>query len=650
LLCALYGLRESAACFSDVRPALNRLSAHLSMAKALRNGVEYSDAGKIAQVIMNCLSRRDAAAVAQIDSLSSADSSPAMKTWLRALKVRATRDYRIADLNKSSLVERLEYGRSLADNLGSDALSDYLEKNKSAAAVDTIDWIRIGMRGIGSVESGHRFAEPAIEAEAADFVQDFHFYRERGFKDGAEANAELSQQPGRCLVLLPSPHLEAVSWPSLSAFHERHLLDGIFQRYYFEALMWGVPEQAKQLSAYADKSFSSLRLYPLCRLSLDWVDSKRTVEPLSGTLKDLLSKSTPDVNADLWNRIIFCATNASGIPTPYTWFVPRFPLGTAFDFSNRFMEDEPHLSTPELEALLKLSPYDSHLIYHWVGAKYGKGKATADQYAAAYGALAEVSLSAMQTIAGANKNDPAQHAKSLEKIARYKPDSYFTLGEYYVQQKQPENALKAYENGVRLCRDSVVMANNCDWLVNYYYDHGHKEKAVELAKNAAEVYSYTGLLTSAKLDERMKKLSAAEDTIKQLSERYDAPGELCQFYLRHKDESAVYKREADKTLKQIFPQGLVKLPAGGLSGPPKDGVKITTSSELTDKYGLKEGDIFVGVDGYIVQNQAQYSFFRTLSTGPKMEFTVWTGKEYRVVKTELPHRRFYCGIADYKAD
>jgi tetratricopeptide (TPR) repeat protein len=645
LLCALYGLRESAACFTEVRPAINRISAHLSMAKALRDGGEYSDAGKIAQLAMMCLSGREAVAVTQIDSLSSVTSSTAMKSWLRALKVRATRDYRIADLEKASLVERLEYGRALADDLSSDSLSDYLEKNKAVAAVDTIDWFRIGLRGLGSVESGHRYAEPVIEAEAADFVQDFHFYKDRGFKDGSEANAELSHQPGRCLVLLPSPHLEAVSWPSLSAFHARHLLDGIFQRYYFELVMWGVPEQATQLEVYADKSFAAVRLYPLCKLSLNWMDRKKTDPSLASSLKDLYSKNPQDVNADLWHRIGYCAVNESEIPSPYAWFVPRFPFGTAFDFTHRFVVDDPHLSKAELLALLKLSPYQSSLIFQWVCAEYDD-KATADQYTAAYGPLAEVSLSAMRRIADANKNDPAKHAESLEKMARYKPDSYFALGDYYLAQSQPEKALKAYENGVKLGRDSVMMANGCGWLVNYYYDHGQKDKALELAKNAAEVYSFSGLMTMAKLDERMNKLSEAEHYIKQLSERYDTPEELCQFYLQHKENSAAYKQAGEKMLKEIFPHGLTKIQAGALTGPPKDGVKIEGESDLTRQYGLKSGDIFVGVDGYAVQNKKQYGFVRTMSSNPKMEFTVWTGKEYRVVKVELPKRRFYCDISD----
>jgi hypothetical protein len=664
LLCALYGLRESAACFSDVRSALNRVSAHLSMAEALRGSTDYSDAGKVAQVAAMCLAEREAAAVVLIDKYSSGKNAPAMQSWLRALKVRATHDYRLADLEKAGLVERLEYGRALADDIGSDSLSDYLDKNKPDSQ-NVIDWLRIGMRGISTVESGHRYAEPSLQAEGADFAKDFQLYKNTSLKAGSganaepsqepsrvsastEANAELSLQPTRCLVLVPTPQLEAISWPSVAAFHSRHLLDSVFQRYYFEQTMWGVPEQAKQLSAYADKSFASIRLYPLCRLCLDWVDETKSNTESAASLMQLITNSPQDVSSDLWHRIGYLSSSPATIPSPYSWFAPRFPMGTAYDFSGRFSEGDPHLSDQELFDLLKLSPYNIRLIFNCTDLRAGgEDKVTGEQLAAACGTLADLDLSAMRDIADAYKNNPAKYVESLAKIARYKPDYYFKLGDQFVHYGQTEKAREAYENGVKLGRDSVFVSNSSGWLVNYYFDHGQKEKALELAKNAAEVYSHKGLMTLARLYERMNKLSDAEDYVKKASERYDLAYELCHFYMRHKNENERYKQEGEKVLKSVFPNGLVKLQSATLVGPPKIGVKIVSDSDETKKYQLKEGDIFVGIDGYAIENTKQFTFIRTMSSDPKIEVTAWTGTGYRVVKAELPDRLFYCKIKNF---
>lgn len=68
---------------------------------------------------------------------------------------------------------------------------------------------------------------------------------------------------------------------------------------------------------------------------------------------------------------------------------------------------------------------------------------------------------------------------------------------------------------------------------------------------------------------------------------------------------------------------------------------------LMDKYGLNKGDIFVGVEGYKVDNKDQYNFAIANRPGPDFEFVVWNGKEYRTVKPVLIWGRWDCSIRDY---
>jgi tetratricopeptide (TPR) repeat protein len=200
---------------------------------------------------------------------------------------------------------------------------------------------------------------------------------------------------------------------------------------------------------------------------------------------------------------------------------------------------------------------------------------------------------------------------------------------------------------VRLCQDRVQVSNNCAWLVRYYFEHNQLEKALKLAQDAAAVYSLTGLCTLAKLYDRMGKLTDAEHYYLQATERYGDNADLCQFYLRHKDNAA-YKSKADSMHTKAFPRGLQKLQPEDLNGPPKAGARIKSESNLTKKYGLKIGDVFVGVDGYRVGSELQYVFVRNIETdGSNLEVVVWNGKEYRTIKAVLPSKKFGCEIEDY---
>ncbi|MBX9723612.1 MAG: hypothetical protein K2X81_19565, partial [Candidatus Obscuribacterales bacterium] len=558
LLCAMFGLRESASCFTDVRLWLNRVSAHLSMAKALRSNGNYSDAGKLAEIAMLCLCKREAQAVATIDKMLAEKNSETMKSWLRALKIRATADYRIADLPIATVVERLEHGRALADSLGSDNLTDQLKKGKRTGPA--IDWIRIGMRGIGSVESGHLYAEPAVTAELADFSEELKLYTGKSISTSVAAIPELNLSQSGCLVSEPTPQLQAVSWANLSGFHARHLLDGIFQKYHFEKKVWGVGADADTALVNADKAFSTIRLYPLMKLCIVWGDSKKPDAVLSEQLKKLVLTDPEEVNAEMWHRIKHSVPASFGIPGPYEqWFVPRFLFGTAYDFNNRNFSTDPQLSSAEIEQLVKINPYSAALANVMARAKK-HAALTGDDLREAYGSMAEFNLPVMLSIANAYKEDDSKYAESLEKIAKYDTNYYFALGKLYVKHSQTEKALQAYENGVKFGRNAVLMSNGCQWLVNYYYDHGMKGKALALAKDVADVYSHAGLLTLADLYDKMGELALAEAEYAKINERYSAAGELSAFYLRHQSADPRYKAESLKIIKQIYPTGQLKPP------------------------------------------------------------------------------------------
>lgn len=75
-----FGLRDSAGDFSDTRWVLNRMTAHLAVATALRNGrSEPSIDGQIANATLLALVGRQRTSLSAVDALAA--DAPAVQSW-----------------------------------------------------------------------------------------------------------------------------------------------------------------------------------------------------------------------------------------------------------------------------------------------------------------------------------------------------------------------------------------------------------------------------------------------------------------------------------------------------------------------------------------------------------------------------------------
>jgi hypothetical protein len=108
-------LREASGNFYDARPALNGLSAHLILARALRGNNAPSDAGIAAEIILTTIAGRQVEAEKQIDEWEKKEpSSEEKKTWIRALVLRNKLNWKVVLHPESEpLLIRLQYVRSL---------------------------------------------------------------------------------------------------------------------------------------------------------------------------------------------------------------------------------------------------------------------------------------------------------------------------------------------------------------------------------------------------------------------------------------------------------------------------------------------------------------------------------------------------------
>lgn len=90
LLVGALALRESAGIFTDVRPALSRIAAHLSMSSALRQKAPEGLDGLLARAVTMTLVGRQKDALAILAAIEPIVTSAPDKAWIRALRLRNT--------------------------------------------------------------------------------------------------------------------------------------------------------------------------------------------------------------------------------------------------------------------------------------------------------------------------------------------------------------------------------------------------------------------------------------------------------------------------------------------------------------------------------------------------------------------------------
>jgi len=148
--------------------------------------------------------------------------------------------------------------------------------------------------------------------------------------------------------------------------------------------------------------------------------------------------------------------------------------------------------------------------------------------------------------------------------------------------------------------------------------------------------------------ERMGRLDEAEEYEKKIQERYNDSSNLIAFYKRQLDQgNASYKSKYDDTIRTIFPQGLKQVTLADFSGPPTGGMRFQATNAAMKSNGVSSDQVIVALDGYKVENVAQYTMARGFSDSPNMQLIVWDGKTYQILSVNQPGRLFGVGMQDY---
>ena len=299
------------------------------------------------------------------------------------------------------------------------------------------------------------------------------------------------------------------------------------------------------------------------------------------------------------------------------------------------------------EKLREIAPYEFQIL-RAAGRVKQKGRQTLESVKGDFANVSDYNLEAMNQIALLCREDPKEYLTHMRKACELRPDLYLTLARYLVGKQMPKEASYAYQAAFDRATDRISMANESEWIVNYYYDNGRVDDAVKIGADAAEVFSYRGLETAAKLMERMGKLDEAAKHLGDIRERYEDSGPLAAFCIRHKGDSPKFAEQFRQLTAASFPEGMKNAAIGDFTGSPADGVRVDSANENTEKAGIKVGDVVVALDGYRVQTLDQYMFVRSLTDNPKLSIILWNGTKFTEVNVNLAQRRFGNKMSTFK--
>jgi hypothetical protein len=632
LVIGAFALRDAADQFTDVRWAMNRMTAHLAVAKALRQDDQSSPDGALARVILSMLANHQARAAAELAALGNGAPPEPMNAWVRALRLRLTQDWRaLPEPASATRLEKLEYFRARRATVRRRRAAEEL-----ATVGETVsaDFARIAQdSGIG-VEDGSEFTLPALELELAEVADAYRYVNDKPMP------SSLADALNHRASYLVNPQPAVIPWGAWAEFYQRHiamnigLMDGYY-RYY-----QGNPQHADQTKSELGRTLGTLTMFPLG--TLRWTKGVTSSEADMSYVADVvaLSRTSPElITARAW---VFFEPGSraeavpESMPQPRKWFtgatakVP-YEAGVRHDNGLRAKHED-------LDALIAEAPTDRLLLTAAI-----KGAAAGPAIDRANGLLAsrhDYDLSAIDAVL-AKEKDEGVRAGLLRKACNLSSRDCLDLAGTLAAAGQEEEAAKEYEGGLSdPAIDRVAFALHAGWLIDYYYRKGRVDDAMKLANDAASVGSGAGYVSRGLLFEKMGRLDDAESDLLEVAARYQQPRYVLGFYYRRVEvaHDAAYEHKWKKWLAETFPKGLQPEPAS-MAATPKTGVFVYQDSERSQKAGIRSGDIIVGLEGWRVDTVEQYHAINSFFEHPRVKLTLWRGALVKV-DAETPRRLF----------
>ena len=656
LLLGVFGLREAAGVFSDVRSVLGRMTAHLAFARALAPERAASGEGRVAEVLLYALMGHQTGA---LERLQSWPPEPAMAPWKRALRAWVTGDYReLNAVKERTPLEQIGWFSSYARSVQPTIAWEELAPEMLAARPD---FCRMAQELALSVELGHQLSRLSLALELQEIGQVFKVSGRP--PPGPEGlSSWLNELPSPCVSPGPggAARIRVISEGHWAQFLQRHLCHTLVQNHRFLRRLWGVPEAAADFVRQTSGPFEKLRLYPFVQRA--HADDEKTYRQAVDAAVRVIAQTPELVPAALWNQLY--EPPPAGLPVYHSphcrdvseWHRHNPPPFTAHRASDRVH----HVSlirqadaVERLEALHALAPYDAKLTRVLLHLKYGNnGQGQPEEVlAAAYGPLLEYSAPVLAVVGQRLEKDPVAYERFLLRAAARNGAYYFRLGDYFAQRGDAAKAAQYFEEGFEKGPDAVQAANHAPWLVRHYFAQGKLAEADRWADFAADVYSYRGLQAKGELLFLKGEYRESLDYYHKIEERYADPRCVVRWWVRYRAQTDQpdFDEEIEQRKDTLFPKGVRPIRLQGLSDPPTAGVIIQEENDLIRAAGLKKGDIIVGLQDQRVETLEQYVYLRTRLAGGPMRLLVWNGTRYLEASADPPRRRFGAAFDTYLA-
>jgi tetratricopeptide (TPR) repeat protein len=642
LIVGTLALREAATVFNDPRRLISRMTAHLAIADA--SGVPAdNEARRLSEIVLYTLVGRQRTALDRLATLDRTGSSEPLQSWIRALRMRNTGDWRIvSDANRATLLEQIELVRAAQYSLSESRVLDFIDAIKTRPEIP--DWARIVMQENRNVEAGNRFSAEAVAFELIEAAGARRTYAPDAPDRREDLLAALKVEP-TVGPIGPDGSVWVVDWPMWAAVAERHLMSTINARDTYLTYALSVPEEAKEFREQVARTFSGLRLYPF--LAIHLATTKEEARPgMAGSLT-LLQTRPELVTHWMWKTVLMKETWAglpSRVPRLESWFTPPFPSGTVFDANTRPWDARrvAQFTVAEIAPYRQAAPYARSLPYATIGPKYDEAPAAVLKKE--FGEMAEFNSSFAIRIADAQKDSPSAYLAAMEPVVRMNPDRLGDVAEYQVQHERLDDARQTFERWFATSRQELAVANSAEWMVRDYFDRGEFARASALADRAADTYSGGGLLTRAHLYDWRGDARHAEEYYRRVSERYNRSGDLLGFMLRHHQHGI----EVDALKWKLFPAGVVSVPLPTLREAPLYGVEVAEVEKIGERSGIHLHDIIIAVDGIRVNNRAQYYAAKAMSLEPAMRLTIWRDLKYTEVTGPVRYGGLWGSVMDYE--
>ena len=632
LVLGAFALRESAGRFNDTRWAMNRMTAHLAVAAALRGAGDQTDDGRLADAVLMILANHQARAVAALDALAAGQRPVEMRAWTRALRLRLTGDLRgFDDVAHGTRLEQLEYFRAAR---AAAPRANGMSQLDDLSVAPTADWLRIiEASGVG-VEDGGAIAG-AMTAERAESNQLF-----QRLHDGQLPTDWIAALNVRADRLVGPAGLQVLPWGAWAEAAQRHIAMFVEKEDAYHRLTIGDEHEADSRKVRLKSELGGLRLFPIA--TMFWNKGPKGTEGDARLIDDAIAAAVaaPElVSPAAWARLALGSHYERvrrGMPEPPTWFAAMGPR-VGYEAARRIQEGSTAVSAEMLAAMLIDAPYDNGLGIRYLSTKYGQHPPVAE-VRRVFGARLDYDIRAVRAARALVQQDAEETIALSQAACRLSPPECIALASALIDANRESEAAASYERAFAdPALDAVALSNSSDWLVNYYYRHGRTAAALALAERAGGTSSYRGLVTMAHLYERLGRTAAAESAYRGAATSYDNSSQLIGFYYRAVNvRHEVQFEDAWKmSLARVFPNGLTPVPTS--DAHPDAGVVVVNDSPRSRKAGLQAGDIVVGLEGWSVSNYDQYAAINAFFDREDVKLTAWRGHLF-TVEASAPNR------------